>query len=468
MNLVFIIIDSLRTDHVGINGNDWIKTPNLDKFGAQSVLFTSALPESLPTMPVRRAMATGRREFPFRDWSYWKPVPVPGWQPIAETEPTLAETLRESGYTTAMFTDCFHLFRPGGNFHRGFDQWEFIRGHGFDPFRSGAKFPDKCEYRDYFPEEIEKGSGQVYGGIHYRELNRYLRNVELMSGEEETLQARVFRSAMKWLDENQDAENFFLLIDSFKPHEPWLPPRWASRMYEEEEYNGIEIIRPEYTKDAASIGYTPEMLKHVQALYAGEVTVLDRWLGFFLDKLEYMGLSDDTVVAIMSDHGVGIGYNGLIGKPVASHFPELLDLVMMLRAPQLEPAVIDSFVYNIDLFPTFFSLMGLSQPWQSDGIDLLPLIRGERNSIREYTTCSWKYWNSSRTRQYQFMCSQDETEVRLYDLTLDMQCQNDIASDNPAIVKEMLDLLHQDAGGSLPELFPKGAPADQSEWPIQL
>ena len=275
-----------------------------------------------------------------------------------------------------MFTDCFHLFRPGGNFHRGFDQWDFIRGHSFDPFRSGAKFPEKINYKDYFPEEIEQGSGQVYGGIHYRELNRYLKNIELMSGEEETLQAKVFRGAMKWLDENQDAENFFLLIDSFKPHEPWLPPRWANRMYEEEEYTGIEIIRPEYTKDAASIGYTPEMLKHVQALYAGEVTVLDRWLGFFLDKLDYMGLSDDTVVAIMSDHGVGIGYNGLIGKPVASHVPELLDLVMMLRAPQLEPTVIDSFVYNIDLFPTFFNLMGLPQPWQSDGKDLLPLIRG--------------------------------------------------------------------------------------------
>ena len=87
MNLVFIIIDSLRADHVGINGNDWIKTPNLDKFGAQSVRFTNALPESLPTMPVRRAMATGRRVFPFKDWRYWKPVPVPGWQPSRRPSP---------------------------------------------------------------------------------------------------------------------------------------------------------------------------------------------------------------------------------------------------------------------------------------------------------------------------------------------------------------------------------------------
>ena len=468
LNLIFIIIDSLRADHVGINGNPWIKTPNLDKFGAQSVRFTGAYPESLPTMPVRRAMSTGRRVFPFDNWRYWKPVPVPGWQPIGEGEMTLAETLRDSGYTTAMFTDCFHLFRPGGNFHRGFDQWDFIRGNSFDPFRSGAKYPDKCDYRDYFPKDIEKGSGQVFGGISYYELNRYLRNVEMMNGEEESLQAQVFRRGMKWLDENHDAENFFLLLDSFKPHEPWLPPRWASRMYEDEEYTGIEIIRPEYTTDCASLGYTPEMLKHTQALYAGEVTLLDRWLGFFLDKLDYMGLSQNTVVAIMSDHGVGIGHNGIIGKPVSAHYPEMMDLVMMVKSPGLKPAVIDSLIYNIDLFPTFFNLMGLPLPWESDGLDLMPVIKGEKDGLRDYLTCSWKESNSVRTSQYQFMCSRDESSCKLFDLAQDPDCQNDISADTPALVKEMIGLLRKDAGGEMKALDPQGVPANLKNMNIQL
>jgi len=468
MNLIFIIIDSLNADHVGINGNDWIKTPGLDKFGQESVRFTGAYPESLPTVPVRRAVHTGRRVFPFADWRYWKPVPVPGWQPFGEDETTLAETLREQDFRTAFFTDCFHLFRPGGNFHRGFHEWQFIRGNSFDGFRSGTEHPEVCDFKKYFPDEIEKGEGHVFGGIAYAELNRYLRNVELMRGEEESLQAQVFRGAMTWLDENQDADNFFLVIDSFKPHEPWLPPRWCSRLYEDGEYTGTEIIRPEYTLDCASIGYTPEMVKHMQALYAGEVTLLDRWLGFFLQKLEYMGLYENTVVAVMSDHGVGVGDNGIVGKPLSAHYPQLMDLVMMVKAPGIAPTVVDSIVYNIDLFPTFFNLMGLPLPWKVDGLDLTPLMTGKKESLRDYATCSWKEWNSVRTRQYQFMGTRDESQARLYDLTEDPDCRVDLAADKPSVVKEMFGLLRQDAGGEMGEMKAAGTPPGFTDFRITL
>ena len=468
MNLIFIIIDSLNADHVGINGNDWIKTPSLDKFGTESVRFTGAYPESLPTVPVRRAVHTGRRVFPFADWRYWKPIPVPGWQPYAEDESTLAETLREKDYRTAFFTDCFHLFRPGGNFHRGFHEWQFIRGNSFDSYRSGTKHPELCDFRKYFPDNLDLDAGHVFGGIAYAELNRYLRNVELMNGEEETLQAQVFRKAMTWLDENQDTDNFFLVIDSFKPHEPWLPPRWCSRMYEDAEYTGTEIIRPEYTMDCSSIGYTQEMVRHMQALYSGEVTLLDRWLGFFLQKLEYMGLYENTIVTIMSDHGVGIGHHGIVGKPIEAQHPQLMDLVMMVKAPGIAPTVVDSIVYNIDLFPTFFNLMGLPLPWETDGLDLTPLMTGEKESLRDYATCSWKDWNSVRTRQYQFIGSRDETQSRLYDLTRDPNCLENLAEEKGDVVKEMFGLLRQDAGGKMDELKAAGAPSGMTNMRITL
>ncbi|MCD6082780.1 sulfatase-like hydrolase/transferase, partial [Candidatus Aerophobetes bacterium] len=66
MNAVLIIIDTLRQDHVGCYGNDWIKTPNLDALARESVLFTCAYPGSLPTLQVRRVLQTGCRIFPFR------------------------------------------------------------------------------------------------------------------------------------------------------------------------------------------------------------------------------------------------------------------------------------------------------------------------------------------------------------------------------------------------------------------
>ena len=102
MNVVVIIADTLRTGHLGCYGNTEIQTPNIDAFAQRSVQFTRSYPESLPTIPVRRALHTGRRAYPFNDWKHlkWGTVRIPGWQPIAEEEDTLAENLADAGYQT--------------------------------------------------------------------------------------------------------------------------------------------------------------------------------------------------------------------------------------------------------------------------------------------------------------------------------------------------------------------------------
>ena len=104
MNAILVILDSLRKDHIGAYGNDWIETPNLDALAKDSFRFIRAYPESLPTLCARRAIHTGLRTWPFRDL-----VTLPGetfqpagWQPIPEVQTTLAETLSTAGYSTAM------------------------------------------------------------------------------------------------------------------------------------------------------------------------------------------------------------------------------------------------------------------------------------------------------------------------------------------------------------------------------
>ena len=95
MNVVLIIIDTLRQDHVGCYGNKWIKTPYLDSLARESVLFTQAYPESLPTLQVRRALQTGCRIFPFRGNKAYKGdfVGAAGWGPVSEERDTSAEIL---------------------------------------------------------------------------------------------------------------------------------------------------------------------------------------------------------------------------------------------------------------------------------------------------------------------------------------------------------------------------------------
>src|SRR5919108_3087550 len=113
MNVILVILDSLRADHVacygyGATAEGWVcRTPALDALAAESLRFTRAYPESLPTIPVRRAIHTGLRTFPFRDWVPQKgdTVRAYGWQRIPEEQVALAETLHANGYHTCLLTD---------------------------------------------------------------------------------------------------------------------------------------------------------------------------------------------------------------------------------------------------------------------------------------------------------------------------------------------------------------------------
>jgi arylsulfatase A-like enzyme len=154
MNVILMILDTLRKDYVGAYGNGWIKTPALDALAKESLHFTRSYPESLPTIPARRAIHTGLRTFPFQNWDPPKgqKLQIYGWQPIPGDQTTLAEILQEEGYETLLVTDNPHLFRPSYNFHRGLSAFEFIRGQGGDP------------HKPYWLCPQEKMNGSIIGG----------------------------------------------------------------------------------------------------------------------------------------------------------------------------------------------------------------------------------------------------------------------------------------------------------------
>ena len=130
MNVVVVNLDSLRRDHVGVYGNDWIKTPNLDALAKESLRFTRPYPESIPTICARRSIYTGIRTWPFRNWMPQKGETFfpAGWQRMPEVQVSLTEILAENGYDTALITDTYHQFKPSMNFHRGYNIFNFIRG----------------------------------------------------------------------------------------------------------------------------------------------------------------------------------------------------------------------------------------------------------------------------------------------------------------------------------------------------
>lgn len=456
MNVALVMVDSLRRDHVGCYGNPWIKTPNIDALAKESAMFTEAYPESLPTIQVRRSLHTGKRVYPIREFHPRKGDVVrhAGWEPVGEDQVTLAEILREAGYRTAFITDCFHQFKPSMNFHRGFEQWEWIRGQESDPYRSCL--PPAHIDLDHYLAAIMKGTGIE------KMLRRYFANTAERKTEEDYFAPQVFIKAMNWIEQNQDAEKLFLLVDCFDPHEPWDPPKHYVDLYDPG-YEGKEIIRPLYG-DASYLSEAE--LRHMRALYAGEVTMVDTWFGRFLDKLHELGLMENTLLIFMSDHGHPLGERGVVGKPAWALFPELLDIPMLVRHPDGVGAGIrcDEFVYSHDLFPTILALLGLEPPrGQSDGIDIWNYVAGKPAPKRKYVTSIFRNYVWAKDKEFSYMSRSDGRAPRLYDLKADPSQRKNIASERQDKVEEMFLRVLADAGTPIPD-YEAETQTEDSQW----
>lgn len=228
MNIILLIFDSLRKDSINVLGNpSWgkIKTPNLDSFAKESFILDRCYPESLPTLPARRAIYTRNRVFPFEKEIYLKGglIGAPGWGPINEDRHTLSEILQQNGYTTCLISDLHHMFKPSKNFHRGFNQWEWIRGYEVDRYKSGP-LPSKNEINKYLPEEVQNNARNNF-------LSQCLMNIQDIKQEEDYSVAQIMRSSVKWLEQNRDKEKRFLTIEAWSPHEPWFVPSYYREMY---------------------------------------------------------------------------------------------------------------------------------------------------------------------------------------------------------------------------------------------
>ena len=446
VNVITVIIDSLRADHVGLNGIKDIKTPHLDEFGQECVRFTKAYPESLATIPVRKALWNGKRDFPFWDWKPWRQAPVPGWNPMPEKPDCMSEILKDDGWKTALLTDTYHVFKPDMNFHRGFKEYRWIRGQEHDYYRSG-KVTD-IDYQKYATPRMS------YTPFYQEVFNNYLKNNQDRHHEEQWSVAKLFKYAACWLEENyRDEDPFFLVVDSFCPHEPFDPPRYYSDMYNPG-YKGIEVILPHYSE---AMDYMDEReLEHVRALYAGQCTLTDRWFGYFMETVKNLNLFDNTIITVMTDHGHLLGERGFIGKPSSGVYPEVLDLVYWIRNPGQKPQVIDSLVYNHDLFPTLFYLLGKEIPEWAEGENLWELVEGKKEKHRDYLTSILKNWGVVFDGEYALIITTKGEGARLYHVANDPHWTENITDQKPEEVRRLFELLKKDGGGSLPDNLPEG------------
>jgi arylsulfatase A-like enzyme len=440
MNVVLIIIDSLRKDHVGAYGNSWIKTPSLDAFARESLRFTRAYPESLPTICARRAIHTGFRTFPYKDRpSEQRHAPAYGWLPIPREQATLAETLEARGYQTMLVTDTYHQFRPPMDFNRGFDSCYWIRGQ------------EKDHYRPILPASDEEIRERYLLHGEALKARQYLANTRDRETEEDWFAPRVFLRATEFLEAASKREPFFLVVDNYDPHEPWDPPEKYTSLYYPDGYDGPEPFTSIYGRDDY---LTERQLRRMRALYAGEVTMVDHWLGRFLDRMDELDLFENTLLILLSDHGHALGEHGYTGKPHYALWPELTDIVFMIRHPEGKGAgeTSDHYASTHDVAPTILGFLGIEPEQPMEGQDLSVLFDGGQPGERSHFTAGYHNFVWARDGGYAMVSRQDRENPRLYDLRRDPEMQQDIAAGHPDVVRRMFDqYVLEDAGGSLPD-----------------
>lgn len=381
-NILWIMCDQLRYDCVGANGNSIIKTPNLDRFAAESANFTHAFVQAPVCVPSRASFFTGRYPHSHRNRV--------NYTPLAASEVLLPARLRQAGYRTALVgkTHLYYAFPPTAG---------EVRRTGFDlvDLHDGVPFTD--EWSDYAKW---RQANDPLRDLPYRRLARTVKPLrDALPPDANPFRAAIderftdtawtgLRTRERLKELAAEDRPFFLFCSFWKPHSPYEVPAPFDSLY-----SGVEIPLPP-PETAGTIARLPlplqklilrgkkpafamdrRELEWLWRSYYGTVSHLDREIGLVLDALMELRVAQDTIVVFSSDHGDQLLEHGLLGKNV--FFEASIRVPLMIRSPnRIQPGRCDALVESIDVLPTLFELTGLPEPLECQGRSLLPLCDG--------------------------------------------------------------------------------------------
>jgi len=439
MKVVVMMADTFRRDHLGVYGNSWIRTPNLDRFARNAAVFLDAYIGSFPTVPNRRDMLLGRGDIG---------LPFNRWKPFERDEVTLPERLSERGLPSMLITDTQNNVTSGMNMYKGYTAWFLNRGQEGDPYWMDANVTVEFPAPPHLIRYTSERWLQVL-------TNRAHRRVET-----DWFAPGTYQAAMRWLERNYKREDFFLWVDTFDPHEPWDPPQHYVDMYDPG-YTGRVFEAPTYGL-RRRMGITDRELRHIRARYAGEVTMVDAWAGQFLALMERLGILEETLVIFTSDHGTmfdGPGDNGLIckpnmvgadgmwlsaGRPITppvQYFPiyrNIARIPLIIKPPRMHGgAKIRGIVQPWDVTATILDAFAIPRPDGLIGNSLLPVIRGDERPRRRAAVCGTHILAQAMTKRWIYSAWRGQRGPCLLDLKEDPLAQTDVLDAHPAAARRL-------------------------------
>jgi arylsulfatase A-like enzyme len=453
-NVLFICVDDLRTE-LGCYGNEYIKSPNLDKLASNGFLFTRHY-VNVPTCGAsRHALLTGQNPVSVAHTRNDITANTVAGQPEKEIPETFIHQLKRNGYYTVGIGKITH--HPDG----------YVYGYMEEP-SDKLELPHSWDEMLLDDEKWGSGHNAFFGyadGTNRNTLKKQVKPYEMADVPDEGyIDGLTANLAIKKLGElKEKGQPFFLGVGFFKPHLPFTAPKKYWDLYNESdlpvapfagipensskaslhgsgEFNQYLLGEEKASLDAA---VSDEYARKVRHAYFACVSYIDAQVGKLMDELEKQGLAENTIVVVWGDHGWHLGDHLVWGKHAI--FDRTLKSTFMVKVPGMKNGkTIDKIVSTTDIYPTLMELCGTPVNHKISGLSLTGLMTNPND--KEWRNTAYSYWRNGytvRTEDYRLMkyYRKQVPPVELYNLNSDPYETKNIAGESPEIVEELLPVL---------------------------
>jgi arylsulfatase A-like enzyme len=349
MKAIMVMFDSLNRHMLSPYGCAWVHTPNFQRLAERAVTFTNAYVGSMPCMPARRELHTGRYNFLHRSWG-----------PLEPFDDSAPEILKAGGVYTHLASDHYHYWEEGGcTYHTRYSSWDAFRGQEGDPWRADLTVPASKTLNERDPAWLRSDW-----------MNRHY-----MPREEDFPQAKTFRAGEEFLRANHAEDNWLLHLETFDPHEPYFVPQKYIDMYRHTWDRPI-CDWPPYDR----VKEDEETIRHLRVLNAALVTMCDAYLGRVLGLMDERNLWHDTMLIVNTDHGFLLGEHEWWGKCRMPFYNEIARTPLFVWDPRSRCRGVrrDALVQTIDLPATLLGYFGKPRPADMQGADLAETIAADK------------------------------------------------------------------------------------------
>ena len=362
MRLILLLFDSLNRRALECYGGTAVRTPNFSRLAERAVRFERHTVGSMPCMPARRDLHTGRLNFLHRSWG-----------PLEPFDNSFPALLAKAGIYSHLVSDHYHYFADGGwTYHQRYNSFEFIRGQEADKWQAMVRPPLERFAEIYHPEQFEADRA----GFRLQ----HMINREKIREEADFPVVQCFARSFEFLDANRREDNWLLQLETFDPHEPFHAPARFRKDYPTN-YGGPILDWPRYRR----VLDRPDEIAELRANYAALVAMCDHYLGRLLDYMDAHDLWRDTALILTTDHGFLLAEHDWWGKNRMPFYDEIAHIPLMIWHPDHASeagARREALTQTIDLMPTILELFGQPVPPEVRGRSLMPLLAGETR-VRE-------------------------------------------------------------------------------------